>query len=123
MDTNTTPNPTPFNPQDSLPPVEPIGALVPVPARPQRTTGEFRRFKLLATSAAIAGLTATGGLAVTLSLAATPAADTNQTAAAAPQATTAPATTTNSGTLPAVSGAQPPQRGPGGPGHVSTGGS
>jgi len=111
MDTNSTPNPTPFNPQDSLPPVEPIGALVPVPARPQRTIGEFRRFKLLAASAAIAGLTATGGLAVTLSLAATA------------QATTAPATTTNSGTLPAVSGAQPPQRGPGGPGHVSTGGS
>ena len=121
MDTNSTPNPTPFNPQDSLLPVEPIEALVPVSARPQRTTGEFQRFKLLATSAAIAALTATGGLAVALSLAATPAADTSQTAAAVPQASTAPIATTNTGQAPVFNGAQPPQRGPGG--HVSTGGS
>jgi hypothetical protein len=65
MDTNTAPNPTPFSPQDSLLPVEPIEAIVPVQARPQRTTGAFKRHKLLAVSAAIAALVASGGLAAT----------------------------------------------------------
>ena len=65
MDTNTTLNPTPFNPQDSVLPVEPIEAFVPVQPRPQRTAGDFRRYKLLAVSAAIAALVASGGLAAT----------------------------------------------------------
>jgi hypothetical protein len=116
MDTNTSDNPTPFNPQDSILPGEPIEAFVPVPVRPQRAAGDFRRFKLLATSAAIAALTATGGLAVMASIAAMPAAATTERAAAAPQ-------TTTSGAVRGVNAAQPPQRGAGGSGHASTGGS
>lgn len=93
MDTNTAPNPTPFNPQDSLLPAEPIEALVPAPARPQRSTGEVRRFKLLATAVAIAALAAAGSVGGTIS----------------PSTTHAAA----SATAPAQGGA----------GHVSTGGS
>ena len=127
---------------DTFIPIEPT-VPGPVPTRPGR--GGPSRRRTLATSLAVAGLTATGGLAVILSTAATsgaagtaaitgdgPALATSPQASAAtdgtasPAATTAPGTAQNGSsgqTLP-VSRPQPPQSGQGGgPGHAATGGS
>jgi hypothetical protein len=117
----------------------------PAPARVGRAAPSPLR--ILATSVAVAGLTATGGMAVIISAAAT-----SGSAAAAPSTASTAAPTTASATAPAASAAanatatpsmtpgtaqtqsnatgggpfngQPPQPGQGGePGHASTGGS
>ena len=99
MDTFTNPEPTTHE---------------PVPARDGREAPS--RIRVLATSVAVAGLTATGGLAVIL---ATAAATSAPAAATAPAATAAPVTT-----QPQTDGhAQPPQGGGLGPGHAASGGS
>lgn len=128
MDTFTNPDPT--TPE-------------PAPTRDGREAPSRRR--MLATSVAVAGLTATGGLAVILSTAATSGtADTGGAAPAqqgpvatgttsVPNATAVPTSTTTPGTtVPNTTqnagvgrfGGQPPQVGLGGaPGHASSGGS
>ncbi|MFN8631695.1 MAG: hypothetical protein U0838_15675 [Chloroflexota bacterium] len=117
-----------------------------VPTRVVRGEGPSR-LRVIATSFAVAGLTATGGLAVILSTAATSGADTAATVdggaqqgpqasgvpldGTTPDATAAPnqpqnGTTTQPGQggRGGFSGGQPPQFGQGaGPGHAASGGS
>ena len=110
----------------------------PVPARDDREAPS--RLRVLATTLAVAGLTATGGLAVILSTGATgggatavgggvPAAQIPMTpqrgaATAVPAATAAAATAAPAATQQTTTAAQPPQPAQGnGPGHASSGGS
>jgi anti-sigma factor RsiW len=100
--------------------------LEPVPARDGH--GTQSRLRLLATSAAVAGLTVTGGLAVVLSIVATGGSG----AAVMTPATTAAPTDAQNGTLVQPEGGgsgsgpigQPPEAGQGtGSGHASSWGS
>jgi hypothetical protein len=113
MDTFTNPQPTTHE---------------PVPARDGREVPS--RLRVLATSLAVAGLTATGGLAVILSTGATggttltPSTATGGTTTTLPGATAAPAATAPTATQSTTTAAQPPQPAQGsGPGHASSGGS
>jgi len=100
MDTFTDPQPT---------------TPAPAPARDGREAPS--RLRVLATSVAVAALTATGGLAVVLSTAAI--GSSAIVAPAAPGTTAAPTATQST-----TNAAQPPRSGQGnGPAHASSGGS